>query len=222
MALKSFDEMRAIDVLPYCEHRRAKDDNGKEIMVPYLNWARCKQLLHENGAGVVYFDPVTGADGSSLIRSDVVAVDKWGAENRCYEVRVRIVIDDLVFEMQTPLLNGSLVVTDKTLNQLRVGNAQARAFVKGVAIRTGLGFDLWLKDPVEKTGMREEPEDGYSIKERLRKKANEAARRAGGARALKAATGFSDADVRTILGYADRLMDLELALDGVLHDTQHK
>lgn len=222
MALKSFDAMRAIDVLPYCEHRRAKDDSGKEIMVPYLNWARCKQLLHENGAGVVYFEPVAGADGSSLIRSDVVAVDKWGVENRCYEVRVHIVIDDLAFEMQTPLLNGSLVVTDKTLNQLRVANAQARAFVKGVAIRTGLGFDLWLKDPAEKTGMREEPEDGYSIKERLRKKANEAARRAGGERALKAATGFSGADVRTILGYADRLMDLELALDGVLHDTQHK
>ena len=32
------------------------------------------------------------------------------------------------------------------MSQQRVWNSQTRAFVKGVAMRTGLGFDLWLKD----------------------------------------------------------------------------
>jgi hypothetical protein len=32
------------------------------------------------------------------------------------------------------------------LTQQRLGNAQKRAFVKGVAIRTGLGFGLWSED----------------------------------------------------------------------------
>lgn len=151
MALKSYEELREIDVeaLGYCDYREAKDDNGKKIQVPYLNWARCKELLHENGAKVVYFEPVTNANGSSLFMSDVEFKDKNGNVNRCYEVRVKVVIDDLQFEMQTPLMNGSFVVRDDTINQLRIGNAQARAFVKGVAIHTGLGFGLWLKDSEE-------------------------------------------------------------------------
>ena len=43
-------------------------------------------------------------------------------------------------------MNGSLVVYEDTLNQLRIANAHARAFVKGVAIHTGLGFSLWGND----------------------------------------------------------------------------
>lgn len=141
--LKSYEELRKIDVTPYCDTRKAKDENDKEIDVKYLNWAKCKDLLHENGASKVYFTPVTNANGSSLIMSDVAFEDKYNKVNRCYEVRVHVVIDDLEFDMQTPLLNGTAVVNDATLNQLRVANAQARAFVKGVAIYTGLGFGLW-------------------------------------------------------------------------------
>ena len=79
--LKSFAELRKIDVLPYCEMREAKDDNGKKIEVPYLNWARCKDLLHQNGAEKVIFEPVVGANGSSLIMSDAVFTDKNGVTN---------------------------------------------------------------------------------------------------------------------------------------------
>ena len=80
--LKSFSELRKIDVTPYCELREAKDDKGKTIQVPYLNWARCKALLHENGAERVTFEPVVGANGSSLIMSDAVFTDKNGVTNR--------------------------------------------------------------------------------------------------------------------------------------------
>lgn len=142
----TFEDFSKIDVTPHCDKRKAKDDKGKEIEVLYLNWAKCKQLLHDLGAQKVYFEPVTGADGSSLIKSDAVFEDKNGVTNRCYEVRVKIVVDDLEFESQFPLMNGSNPVKDNSLTQQRLWNAQTRAFVKGVAIRIGLGFALWLSD----------------------------------------------------------------------------
>lgn len=171
---KSFEEMRKIDVTPFCEYREAKDDKGKKIEVPYLNWARCKALLHDNGAEKVTFEPVVSANGSSLIMADAEFVDKNGIANRCYEVRVKVTIDDLVFESQFPLMNGSNPVKDNSLTQQRVWNAQTRAFVKGVAINTGLGFDLWLSDA---TGIDQEDDLSKhslkSIRERIEQKITE-------------------------------------------------
>ena len=143
--LKPFSELRKIDVRPYVKQRDGND---------YLNWAKCKDLLHENGAEVVYFEPCVNANGSSLFMSDVTFADKSGVTNRCYEVRVKIVIDDLKFEAQYPLMNGSNPVKDNSMSQQRVWNAQTRAFVKGVAMRTGLGFSLWLND-------EDSPDDGW-------------------------------------------------------------
>lgn len=145
MALKPFSELVKIDVLPFCDKREAKDDKGKKIEVPYLNWAKCVELLHEHGAEVVYFVPLKDANGSYLFTSREVE-NKDGRKTGCYFVSVEIHIDDLVFTMDAPLMNGSLVVWDDTLNQLRIANCHARAFVKGVAIRTGLGFKLWSDD----------------------------------------------------------------------------
>lgn len=144
--LKSFDELRKIDVSPYCEKRETKDDRGKKIEVPYLNWAKCKELLHEHGAEVVYFEPLVNTNGSTLFMTDIPFKDAKGNLNRCFEVRVKVVIDNLEFVQNYPLLNGMYVVREDTINQLRLSNAQARAFVKGVAIRTGLGFHLWVKN----------------------------------------------------------------------------
>lgn len=146
MLTKTFAEMMAIDVLPYCDTRESKDEHGRKIQVPYLNWARCKQLLHEQGAEQVYFEPLCNEHGHSLFMSDIPFTDKNEKINRCYEVRVKVVVDQNEWLMHYPLLNGTLVVRDDTINQLRVSNAQARAFVKCVAIHTGLGFSLWLKD----------------------------------------------------------------------------
>ena len=145
MSLKPFSELVNLDVLPFCDKREAKDDKGKKIEVPYLNWAKCVELLHENGAAVVYYTPLRGPDGSYLFQSKEVA-NKEGRKTGCYFVSVEIHIDDMVFVMDMPLMNGSLVVYDDTLNQLRIANCHARAFVKGVAIRTGLGFKLWVND----------------------------------------------------------------------------
>lgn len=168
--LKSWAEMRKIDVRPFCDVRKAKDDNGRVIDVPYLNWAKCKELLHQNGAEVVYFEPCTNANGSSLFMADQVFTDKNGVTNRCYEVRVKIVIDDLAFEAQYPLMNGSNPVKDNSMTQQRLWNAQTRAFVKGVAMRTGLGFGLWVdggEDSGDDAGDDLSRHSLFAIKERM-------------------------------------------------------
>ena len=180
MALKSWKEMYEIDVLPLCEHREAKDDKGKKIQVPYLNWAVCMKLLHDNGAESVYFEPCVNEKGSSLFMSDQTFIDKNDVTNRCYEVRVKIVIDDLEFEAQYPLMNGSNPVKDNSMTQQRVWNAQTRAFVKGVAMRTGLGFVLWVKN--DEAGDSSPVEDLsshsiFAIRERMQQKCTELVKR---------------------------------------------
>lgn len=135
--LKSWNEMRKVDVKPFCEQRDGMD---------YLNWAKCIDLLHENGAETVYFESVTLPNGSSLIASDLAFTDKNGISNRCYEVKIKVVIDDKTYYFQGPVTNGSNPVKDNSMNQQRVWNSMCRAFVKCVAIRTGLGFDLWVKE----------------------------------------------------------------------------
>ena len=135
--LKPYSELSQIDVTPFCKKR---DGNM------YLPWAMCKKLLHDNGAETVYFEPLYSESGSSLFMSPISFADKNGVENRCYEVRVKIVVDDKEWVTNYPLLNGNNPVKDNYLKQLRLNNAQARAFVKGVAVHTGLGFSLWLED----------------------------------------------------------------------------
>jgi hypothetical protein len=134
--LPSFDELRKIDLSEYLKKR----DNAD-----YLNWAVVKQLLHDNGAKKVYFEPVQQANGSSLIMCDKEFVDSKENVNRVYETRIKVVIDDLEFEMQGPVMNGANPVKDNSMSQQRLWNSQTRLFVKGVAIHTGLGFDLWSR-----------------------------------------------------------------------------
>lgn len=136
--LKSYDELRKVDVAPYCEERDG---------FLYLNWARCIALLHEYGAEKAYWEVIENEKtGNSLRPTDEVFADKSGVSNRCYETKIKVVIDDSVYYMQTPVLNGKNPVKDNSMNQLRTWNSMCRAFVKCVAINTGLGFDLWLKE----------------------------------------------------------------------------
>lgn len=136
--LKSYDELRKVDVRPYCEQRDGLD---------YLNWAKCIELLHENGAEKVYFEPIPDEKtGSSLRMVDKVFTDKSGNTNQCYETRIKVVIDDNEYIFQSPVMNGSNPVKDNSMTQNRVWSSMCRAFVKCVAIHTGLGFSLWLKE----------------------------------------------------------------------------
>lgn len=144
MALKSYEEMRKIDVRPHCEERDG---------MLYLNWARCIALLHEHGAEKVYWIPIPDErTGNSLRMVDKVFEDKNKVTNQCYETRIRVFIDDEVYEMQSPVMNGSNPVKDNSMSQQRVWNSMCRSFVKCVAIVTGLGFDLWLKEEMRPFG----------------------------------------------------------------------
>lgn len=134
---KTFDEMLKVNVNAY-----VKDRDGAS----YLPWAACKKLLHDNGAEVVMFWPVPGPDGSTLRKSELEFKDKNGNVNRAYEVLVHIQVDNLQWETAYPVLNGNNPVKDNSMSQLRVHNSIRRAFVKGVAERTGLGFNLWLNE----------------------------------------------------------------------------
>ena len=136
--LKSFDELREVNVLPFCEKRDGLD---------YLNWAKCIDLLHKYGAKKVYFTPIPNPrTGGSLYYTDISFVDKNKVENRCYETRIEVVIDDNYYIMQSPVMNGVNPVKDNSMSQQRVWNSMCRSFVKCVAINTGLGFNLWLKE----------------------------------------------------------------------------
>ena len=212
--LKPYSELRRIDVSPFCDTRKAKDDNNKVIDVAYLNWAKCVDLLHENGAEVVYFTPLRNDEGSFLFSSREVA-NKDGKKTGCYFVAVEIVIDDLKFRMDAPLMNGTYVVYDETLNQLRIANAHARAFVKGVAIRTGLGFDLWVKGNEEDAA----PKDDLSIHSVLAIK-----RRVEETLTAKLQRGMSEGDIcsslnisqkqlKALLSYYESLFSFEQALN---------
>ncbi len=215
--LKKYSELVKIDVLPYCETREAKDDKGKTIKVPYLNWAKCIELLHENGAEKVYFEPVTGDNGSSLIMSDNVFTDKNGVTNRCYEVRVKIVIDDLEFESQFPLMNGSNPVKDNSLTQQRLWNAQTRAFVKGVAIRTGLGFHLWLTDDTDKPSAEDDlsKHSLKAIKERLMCEYTELLKKGMSVAEIAKALEMSEDMVRAYFTYPEILEGFEAKLKAI-------
>ena len=136
--LKPYEEMRKIDVTPYCEKRDG---------YLYLNWARCIDLLYANGAKLVDFEPIQNPKtGGSLYESETTFTNKNGVSNRCYETRILVSIDDKHWIMHAPVMNGTNPVLDNSMNQLRVWNSIVRSFVKCVAIHTGLGFDLWLKE----------------------------------------------------------------------------
>lgn len=158
--LKSFNEMRKIDVTPYVKKRDGAD---------YLPWATVVDLMHDNGAEKVWYQPLQNENGSSLFMSEQTFTDKSGNTNRCYEVRIEVVVDDDTFVYSYPLLNGINPVKDNSLNQNVVHKAIQRAFVKAIAVRYGLGFSLWSKEEIDDTSDGEDlsKHSLFAIKERF-------------------------------------------------------
>lgn len=135
--IKNFNEMMQVDVTPYVKKRDGAD---------YISWATVVVLLHQHGAEKVWYEPLVNENGSSLFMSDEVFTDKNGNTNRCYEVRVKISVDDDTFTYAYPVLNGIHAVKDNLMDQKAVDKARQRALVKAIAVRYGLGFSLWAKD----------------------------------------------------------------------------
>ena len=212
MALKSFNELIKIDVRPQCDTRDAKDENGKIIKVPYLSWGKCVKLLHENGANDVWYAPVECPSTHTYLWPQAKVSTSKGRDTECWFVRVLIHIDDLEFVYDTPLLNGSLVVYTDTLNQLRINNALARAFVKGVAIRTGLGFDLWAESDADDGEDDLSRHNIWAIKERIERLITVKERNGLDHNDLLRGIGIGDRELNKLMGYFSTIDKFEKAV----------
>lgn len=213
MALASYDELRKINVTQYTEER----DGAK-----YLNWAKCIDLLHENGAEEVYFVPITNEKGSSLFMADVTfetGYDKNKKTNRCYETRIEIHIDNKIYYMQSPVMNGANPVQDNSMTQQRVWNSMCRSFVKGVAIYTGLGFDLWLKNEENdnKNGMDDDlsKHDIFKIKERCQQVYTEKMKKGLTTKEIAEKLHKTEDEVKALFSYFDTLSNFERDLANI-------
>ena len=214
--LKSYEELRKIDVSKWVQDRDGAD---------YLNWAKVVDLLHENGAKTVYFEPIVNPNtGSSLFMTDKIFTDAKGNTNRVYETAVKVVIDDLEFIQRGPVTNGANPVKDNSMTQQRLWNCQTRLFVKGVAIRTGLGFDLWLDDELknEKDSWEDDlnKHDIFKIKERVQELYTKVHKTGLSTKEIAEKLHKSEDEVKAIFSYFDILNNFEKDLYNI--DTESR
>ena len=206
--LKSWNEMRSLDISKYVKQRDKAD---------YLPWASCLKLLYENGAEKVKIIPQTADNGSSLFMSDQTFTDKNGGTNRCYEVMVAVEIDDNRYLISYPVMNGINPVRDNLMNQNAVHKAQMRAFVKCVAINTGLGFDLWLDDSdIEESGDDLSKHNIYAIRERMQQAYTKLVKRGLSTSEIAKMMGTSEQTVQYYLnGIFDEINRFEKAMSSL-------
>ena len=183
MALKSWKEMYELDISQYEKTR----DGAK-----YLPWSTCLKLLYENGAEKVVIIPQTTDAGSSLFMSDQTFTDKNGGVNRCYEVMVEVRIDAERYIISYPVMNGINPVRDKGMNQNAVHKAQMRAFVKCVAINTGLGFKLWMDESDIESDDDLTKHSVFAIRERMQQKCTELVKRGMTTKEIAGALGINE------------------------------
>lgn len=213
--LKSYGELRKIDVSQWTEKRDGAD---------YLNWAKVIDLLHENGAEKVYFDPVPNANGSSLYMSNEEYTDTKGNKNKVYETAVKIVVDDDEWIQRGPVMNGSNPVKDNSMSQQRLWNCQTRLFVKGIAIRKGLGFDLWLKEELKDSKNNWEDDlskhDIFKIKERCQQIYTQKMKEGLTTKEIAEKLHKTEDEVKAIFSYFDTLNNFEKDLFNI--DTKSR
>ena len=205
--LKSWNEMRSLDISKYVKQRDKAD---------YLPWAECLKLLYENGAEKVSIRTLTDANGSSLFMSDQVFTDKSGGTNRCYEVRLEVIIDGNEYTFSYPVMNGINAVRDNLMNQNAVHKAQMRAFVKCVAINTGLGFDLWRDDSDIESDVDDLSKHNlFAIKERMQQAYTRAIKKGLSTGDIAKALNKSEDEVRLLFTYFDQLNRFEQELNAL-------
>ena len=207
MAIKSWNEMRSLDISKYVKKRDGAD---------YLPWAECLKLLYENGAEKVEIIPDSNENGSSLFMSEQTFTDKNGNTNRCYEVRVAVNIDYTQYFISYPVMNGINPVRDNLMNQNAVHKAQMRAFVKCVAINTGLGFDLWRDDAdIENDAEDLTKHSLWAIKDRMQIAYTNAIKKGMSTADIAKAVNKTEEEVRLLFTYFDQLNRFEQELNAL-------
>jgi hypothetical protein len=205
--IKSWNEMRSLDISKYVKQRDKAD---------YLPWAECLKLLYENGAEKVKIIPQTTDNGSSLFMSDQIFTDKNGNTNRCYEVLVAVEIDENRYLISYPVMNGINPVRDNLMNQNAVHKAQMRAFVKCVAINTGLGFDLWRDDSDIESDVEDLGKHSlWAIKERMQQSYTRAIKKGMSTGDIAKAVNKTEDEVMLLFTYFDQLNRFEQELNAL-------
>ena len=207
MAIKSWNEMRQVDISKYVKKRDGAD---------YLPWSECLKLLYENGAEKVTIHTLTDVNGSSLFMSDETFTDKNGATNRCYEVCLEVIIDGNIYTISYPVMNGINPVRNNLMNQNAVHKAQMRAFVKCVAINTGLGFDLWRDESdIENDAEDLTKHSLWAIKDRIQIAYTNAIKKGMSTGDIAKAVNKTEDEVRLLFTYFDQLNRFEQELNAL-------
>jgi hypothetical protein len=133
MALKSFQELFKVDLSNEVAKRPIKKNSNETL--DYLEWANCIKLLHLHGAEKVRY-------GMNKNENNYPCFYNQNGESPFVSVWVEI--DGERYEEDYPVVNGIYVVSNP--NQLDINKAKQRGFVKAVAINTGLGLSLWIKE----------------------------------------------------------------------------
>ena len=169
-----------------------------------------------NGAERVIPETLTDERGSSLFMSEQTFTDKSNNTNRCYEVRIRLTIDDKTYTYSYPVMNGITPVKDNLMNQNAVHKAQMRAFVKCVAINTGLGFNLWMDDAdIENDTDDLSKHNLFAIKERCQIAYTKAIKKGMSTSDIAKAVNKTEDEVRLLFTYFDALNRFEHELNAL-------
>ena len=204
--LKSWNDMRNLDISACVKKRDGAD---------YLPWAECLKLLYDNGAEEVRFEALVNESGSSLFMCEPTFTDKNKGTNRCYEVRIKVIIDGKTYLMSYPVMNGINAVRDILMNQNAVHKSQMRAFVKCVAINTGLGFNLWRDDSdIEETDDLSK-HNLFAVKERMQQAYTRAIKKGMSTSDIAKAVNKTEDEVRLLFTYFDALNRFEQELNAL-------
>ncbi len=133
MALKPFNELFQVDLSNEVAKRPVKKNS--DLTLDYLEWANCIKLLYQHGAESVKY-------GMKKNGNDYPCFYNPNGESPFVSVWVEI--DGELYEEDYPVVNGIYAVSNP--NQLDINKAKQRGFVKAVAINTGLGLSLWIKE----------------------------------------------------------------------------
>ncbi|MGN1446235.1 MAG: hypothetical protein ACI4WV_08065 [Eubacteriales bacterium] len=113
-------------------------------------------------------------------------------------------------------MNGIAPVRDNLMNQNAVHKAQMRAFVKCVAINTGLGFDLWLDDSdIEDDKDDLSKHNLFAIKERMQIAYTKAIKKGMSTKDIATKLEMTEDEVKVYFTYFSQLDRFEQKLNAL-------
>ena len=127
-------------------------------------------------------------------------------------------IDGEKYELTYPVINGINVVDTNAMTQLKVHIAQQRAFVKCVAVNTGLGLSLWEKEDkeiIKNTEIDKSKHDILVIKDRINELVTLKLKEFNGLDEVAKQMGLNAKQFQAYMNMCDQLFNFELKLKKV-------